>query len=226
MDLMMTTKYVTASQMKEIDRAAMERYGVSASQLMENAGKAVAEEAARAAGEAAICVFCGYGNNGGDGFVAARHLINKGYKIKVFLVGKPRPLSPETKSNLNALTMLGIKLEQIVCDRDIDKVRIHIKKAGLIIDAIFGIGIKGRLDGVYVKLIEELNSAGLPIISVDIPSGLDADMGQALPCAIRASKTVTLGFPKAGFKNPDAKAYIGELIVADIGLPAEASETI
>ena len=213
-------RYVTAADMKEIDRRAIKDCGVPAQRLMENAGKAVAEEACKLIDKGTVLVFCGYGNNGGDGLVSARHLIKKGFEVKVFFVGKPKGLSPETNSNLEKLLTMKATLGFISDEPDIEKTIGKINPA-LIVDAIFGIGIKGSLDDFYIKLIDEINSIGAPIVSADIPSGLDADSGTALRAAIKASVTVTFGYPKTGFKNPDAEAYVGRLVVANIGFPKD-----
>ena len=212
-------KYVTASEMKTIDKDAIFKYGIPAVRLMENAGRAVAEEAAKSVPKGKVAVLCGYGNNGGDGLVTARYLIGKGYDVKVFLAGKPKPFTPETKSNFEKLIKLGHSLRTISREEDIDKIFPEINKTSLIIDALFGIGIKGKLESFYVKLIDGINAVGSPVISIDLPSGLDSDTGKPLPVAVKAQKTVTLGRPKIGFKNKEAKNYTGEVIVADIGLP-------
>jgi len=212
-------RYVTAAQMKEIDRYAIQDCGIAALTLMENAGRAVAEEAKKIAPMGDAIVFAGYGNNGGDGLVAARHLLKDGHKVKVFFAGKPKSLSPETNSNLESLLKININPQFIANESDIENILGKMAKPGIIIDAIFGIGIKGTLEGFYIKLVEEINNIGAPIISVDIPSGLDADSGKPLPAAIKAHTTVTFGYPKAGFKDAEASGYVGKLIVADIGFP-------
>ena len=211
-------RYVTATEMKELDRQTIEEHGIPAKVLMENAGAAVAREAKKASGKGPAAVFCGYGNNGGDGLVAARHLAKDGYGVTVIFAGKPKSLSPETNSNLEEILKLNINPLFI---STIDEIGPFFKKLtplAVVIDAIFGIGIKGGLDDFYKKLIEEINSLGVPIISCDIPSGLDANTGSPLPVAVKAAVTVTFGYPKAGFKNIHSKEYTGKLVVADIGL--------
>jgi len=215
-------RYVTASEMKEIDRYAIEECGIPAARLMENAGRAVADEAKKLTPNGEAIVFAGYGNNGGDGLVAARHLLKDGYKVKVFFAGKPKSLSPETNSNLELLLDMKIIPGSIFKESEIEKAFDNIKKPDIIIDAIFGIGIKGTLEGFHVKLIDKINKIGAPIISVDIPSGLDTDSGNPNPVAIKAASTVTFGYPKVGFKNAEADKFIGKLIVADIGFPDTA----
>lgn len=215
-------RYVTAAEMKEIDRRAIEDRGIPAKVLMENAGKALYEWAVKsAAGGDSAVVFCGYGNNGGDGLVAARHLIKNGYNVSIILAGKPKSLSPETNANLEEILQMGVKPQFISKKEDIEPALKNIKKNSIIIDAIFGIGIRGDLDEFYAELISGINNIGVPVVSADIPSGMDADSGKPLPVAVKAAVTVTFGHPKSGFKKAEAKECLGKLVVADIGLPAE-----
>ena len=210
--------FVTVKQMRELEDRAVKEYGMALSALMENAGRAVAAEAMQMVKKGPVAVFCGYGNNGGDGMVAARYLIKSGYRVKIFLAGIPKTFSPETNANYIKLLDLKHQPEQISAIEEIDRAFENMPNPGLIIDAIFGIGLKGMLENFHLKLIEKINTIGVPVIAVDIPSGLNADTGEPLGIAITATKTITLGCMKIGFKNPKAKACIGELVVADIGL--------
>lgn len=214
-------RYVTAEEMRKLDRDAIEKRGVGASILMENAGRAVAEEGMRIVAGKKVIVFSGYGNNGGDGFVAARHLMGSGYDVKAFLVGKPKNFSPETRSNFEKLIVSGCTPTAISEDKDMQDAFNKVGKVDLVVDAIFGIGIKGELDDFYKVLIDKINSLSSPVVSADVPSGLDSDLGMPLPVAVRATSTVTFGFPKIGFKNEDARPYLGKVVVADIGLESE-----
>jgi len=214
-------KYVTAQEMREIDRSAIEA-GVPASELMENAGRAVAVEAMKLAKSGSIAVFCGYGNNGGDGFVSARYLKKKGYDVSVYVMGRPRSMTQESSDNLEKLFSLGVKVD-IVSDKDhTDSLFKSLIKPALVIDALFGTGFKGPLDDFYSGIICKINSRGSSILSIDIPSGLDADTGRPSPDAIKAYLTLALGYQKTGFKSTGAKDYTGIVLVADIGLPKES----
>lgn len=219
-------RYVTAEEMRSLDKAAIEA-GTPALDLMEAAGKRIAEEAMRLTKKGGrVVIFAGYGNNGGDGLVAARHLAGNGYKVKVYFVGRPKSLSPETNSNLEALFSSNITPKTIPSKEDVAKMFAAMKPPDVAIDAIFGIGIHGSLDDLSIALIDKINSLKSPIVAADIPSGLDADTGEPLPKAIKATVTVTMGFPKAGFRNAAAKEYIGRMVVADIGLgPAAEKRT-
>ncbi|MFC1708503.1 NAD(P)H-hydrate epimerase [Candidatus Omnitrophota bacterium] len=215
--------FVSCSKMKQIDKLATERFSIPSLILMENAGRSVAQEAKKMlrGRSVPIVMLCGYGNNGGDGFVAARHLHNAGYKIKVFLIGPRKPMSADTKTNFKIISKLKIKINKITNERQVKSVMGGLRKRQLIIDAIFGIGIRGELNNFYSRLFKEINSLHLPVLSIDIPSGLDADKGIALPVAIQAHKTVTMGLIKKGFLSNLAKKYLGKIIIADISLPKE-----
>jgi len=211
-------RYVTAQEMRAIDRAAIEKRGIPAATLMERAGEAVAREVIRLAGSDLVSIVCGYGNNGGDGFVVARLLSEAGYETRVFTAGRARPFTPETQGNADKAAALGIALEPVNDEAGLGYLASSLKGSSVIVDALFGIGLRGPLDESARRVIEAINAARKPVIAVDTPSGLDADTGMPLPVAVKATKTVTMGYPKAGFRAPGAAAYLGELIIADIGL--------
>lgn len=214
-------RYVTASEAKEIDRAAIEG-GVPARELMENAGRAVAAEAVKLIKVGSVAIFCGYGNNGGDGFVAARYLKKRGCDVSVYVMGRPRSMTQESSDNLEKLFSIGIKVDIIPDKARTEFLFKSLIKPSLVIDAIFGTGFKGPLDDIITETIIGINALKATILSIDIPSGLDTDTGLPRPSAIKAYLTVALGNPKAGFKAPGAKDYTGIVVVADIGLPKEA----
>lgn len=205
-------KYVTRGEMQEIDRLAVEKHGIPVDVLMENAGRAVADAVEERASKACpVVAVCGKGNNGGDGFVAARLLAERGFEVEVLALQHSYDESTATGRNWakvrDSLDFVG---------------RFKTRPMAVIVDAIFGTGLSRPVTGREKALIGEMNRFDVrwfPIVSVDIPSGLDADTGRPLGIAVRASVTVTMGLPKAGFKNPEAKAHLGELVVADIGFP-------
>jgi len=219
----MAIKFISSSKMRKIDSLATAKFGIPSLILMENAGRSVACEAEGMirSKAASIAIFCGYGNNGGDGFVVARHLVNRGYKVVIYVVGKQKKMSKDTKMNFDIINKMRIMVRKITDQRQINIATRHIGKRQLIIDAVFGIGLKGRLDTFYCYLFKKINSSNIPILSIDIPSGLDADRGIPLPIAIKAKKTMTMGLAKKGFMNPSAKKYLGRVIVADISLPRQ-----
>lgn len=216
-------KYLTRRQMTRLDRTAIEIYHIPALILMENAGRAVAHEALRMLKQSArvvISVICGPGNNGGDGLVAARYLFNRGIKVRVFYFGKiDKALNKgDAGINLSIALKMGLPVKEAL-NISVNQVLRQIKKSKLTIDALFGIGLQRPISGRLKDLIEGLNRLGNPVMAVDVPSGLDCDKGIPLGVAVEASRTVTLGAPKIGFKKRSARSYIGELIVADISLP-------
>lgn len=206
--------FVSVKQMRKIDAVTSSKYGISSLILMENAGKALADEAGKILTKIKnknTAVVCGSGNNAGDGFVAARYLINKGFNVKVVLVKKKQSFfKGDCKINFDILKKLKA---------DISFERRHIKKAGLLIDAVLGTGLNGIVDGYIAEIIEEINASGAYVISADIPSGMNGDTGEIMGCAVKADKTVTFACPKNAFKNTQTKRYTGKIITADIGIP-------
>ena len=209
-------KIITVSEMKELDRKAIEEFGISSITLMENAGRNVAEiaiDVLKGASGKKVAIFCGTGNNGGDGFVAGRYLLEQGIEVLVYIIGDKARIKNDPLINLNKLEKMGVKINKISLPIKID--------ATLIIDAIFGIGLKGEVKGEVRDIITDLNNTNIPIISIDIPSGMDADTGKILGEAIKAKKTVTMQFPKKGFYIGKASEHTGEVITVDIGIPKE-----
>jgi len=199
--------------MQGLDQRAIEEIGIPSIVLMENAGRGVGETAMDMLGGASgksIAVFCGTGNNGGDGFVAARYLVRQGVEVKVYIIGEKGRIKNDPAINLNILERMGFGIIEIAAPVELD--------VDLAIDAIFGIGLKGEVKGLARDIIADLNRQNTHILSVDVPSGLDADTGEVLGEAIRAKKTVTMQFPKKGFYINKGLAHVGEVVVADIGL--------
>ncbi|MBN1405413.1 MAG: NAD(P)H-hydrate epimerase [Candidatus Omnitrophica bacterium] len=216
------TRIVTAKQMKAVDVLATKRFGIPALLLMENAGRSAVIEALKMLPKnckARVAIFCGYGNNGGDGFVCARHLINKGIRAQVYLVGKKKKFSRETDINYYILRKMKQKFKLIKSAEAAANLKNEIKNCRLIIDGIFGIGLKGKLDEFYKKLFHMLNISKVPILALDIPSGLDADTGKCLGSALCAKKTVTFGLLKKGLVKKQARKFTGKIIIGDISLP-------
>ena len=216
-------KFVSSQQMRKIDRAASKRFGIPPLLLMENAGRSVYEvaQAMLKNKKSRIAIFCGYGNNGGDGFVTARHLVNHGYPVNVFLVGAKKKMSDESRVNFKIINRMKVNIQRLFRREHVCVLGRHLQGTELLIDAIFGIGMRGALNSFYGELIEQINKSNIPIVAVDIPSGLDADRGVVVSSAIRAQKTITMGLLKKGFRNPTAKEYLGKVIVADISLPQQ-----
>jgi len=211
---------ISTRQAQAFDRYAQDKLGIPSIILMENAGRSVAEEAIKMGtkGLGFVAVVCGTGNNGGDGFVAARHLLNTGIKVNVFIIGSRSKLKNDPKINLNILLKMGQRVKWVRSVKDLK----GIKRSDLIIDALFGIGLNSSVSGIYFDAINILNNSGIPILSVDVPSGLDADNGKVLGAAVRAKRTVTFIAPKKGFFRTDGPAHCGKIIVRDIGIGKDA----
>ena len=210
-------------QSRAFDTWAINGLGMPGVVLMENAGRSCAEliiEKLSATAKPRVCVFCGTGNNGGDGFVIARHLLNQGITVIVVICGNRGKIKGDAKTNLDILKKLNAHIEQLNLDdagHVKDRVAALAKNADMIVDAIFGTGLTGELRDDYRRLIENINSQGQPILAVDIPSGLDCDTGLPLGAAIKAKYTVTFAAVKKGFAVENARTYTGEIYVASIG---------
>lgn len=212
-------KNLTAQQIQQLDRRTIEAYGIPSVVLMENAGRAVARKIFQdfPKRNLRVVIFCGTGNNGGDGFVVARHLREDGAKVRVFLAGKIRDLKPDAAVNCGILTRLGQRVDEIaVVDR---KVLRGIAAADVVVDALFGVGLNRPLNDFFCGLIDALNAGGKPIVAIDLPSGLDATAGTIWGRAVRAQQTVTFTFPKKGFYRNAGPAHAGRITVVDIGIP-------
>jgi hydroxyethylthiazole kinase-like uncharacterized protein yjeF len=215
---------VTAEQMREIDRLTIEKYGVPSLTLMERAGEAVTRAIQKRFARNAkkgVLIVAGKGNNGGDGLVVARLLKKKRIPCEVALLARAEELSIDATHNLRAYLKLKGKVTEISAQR-LDLLSARMSKNAVIVDAILGTGIKSEVRGLFADAITLINAAGLPVVAVDIPSGLDTDKGGPLGVAIQAEMTAALGFPKLGEVIYPGVRYTGQLVVADIGLDERA----
>lgn len=210
---------LSAKQAKAIDKLALKKFGLSTLVLMENAGRAVAQEVEKQYKRSnKLAVVCGKGNNGGDGFVALRHLLVKGIKGDLFLLGNVNDLTSESRKNLEILVKLKQKVIQIK-----ENSILSFKKYDLIIDGLLGVGIKGIVRDSHQKVIIAINKSKAEIISIDIPSGLDATTGKMHGACVNADITVTFIAKKRGLLVADGLLHSGRIIVKDIGLPIKKS---
>ena len=195
-----------------------EYFGVSQLQLMENAGHNIALEiASRFKPDKSVAIFCGLGGNGGDGFVAARHLSSMGFNVTVILAGKAKEISHRTAlENWNALQFLK---ESVSIHEVDDSSLIPDVTAEIVVDALLGTGTKGKLKPPISQLVEKINALNSFRVAVDVPTGIDSDTGETLSTAVKANLTITFHRTKKGLEN--AKEHVGELTVKDIGLPKE-----
>ncbi len=214
---------MTKDQVRAVDSWAINTLGIPGVVLMENAGRSCAElikDKLKDIAHPKVCIFCGTGNNGGDGYVIARHLSNSGFEVVVVICGNREKVKGDAKINLDILERLGRPIEQLN-PRDGDgpgRVKAFTADADMVVDGLFGTGLSGQLSNEYKQLIETINACNCPILAVDIPSGLDCDNGQPLGAAIRASYPVTFGAVKPGFASGSAAQYTGEIFVASIGV--------
>jgi hydroxyethylthiazole kinase-like uncharacterized protein yjeF len=216
-------KVLTSFQMKEIDRRTIEEIGIPGPVLMENAGiritAAIVKRFPRIV-EEHIVVIAGKGNNGGDGFVVARHLYNMGARPTVLLLAGKEEAKGDAALNLAIAERIGIEIIETPTEAEWKKHRIEAWHASVIVDAIFGTGLLKPAEGLFAAAIEDINKSKAFKVAVDIPSGLSSDVHLVTGPAIKADLTVALAAPKIGHVLPPAEDYVGELVVADISVPA------
>ncbi len=224
-------KILTAAETREVDRLTTERYGIPSLTLMENAGRSIAEfirEQFPSFIRRKILVLCGKGNNGGDGFVVARHLLQMGAKPVVCLFASEQELRGEAAANLNRWKQAGGEVVAIADTRALDSALRDLPASSLIIDALLGTGARGPVEGLLRRAIEAINARkpGIRTVAVDIPSGVNADTGEVASAAVLADFTVTFTAPKRGFFYGAAADYQGQLVVREIGSPPELIEEV
>ncbi len=218
-------KLVTAREMAAIDRRAIDELGVPGVVLMENAGRIAANELlARFPGGRlrSAAILAGSGNNGGDGFVIARHLMERGVKVAVICLKERSGLQGDALTNLEILENLGQHVTHTTDKEVLKGFGEWIFWAQVVVDALLGTGLDREVGGIYRHAVELINSLGKPVLSVDIPSGLSSDTGRPLGACVRAWLTVTFGLPKVGQVLFPGADYVGDLKVADIGIPKRA----
>ncbi len=214
-------KVATSEQMRTIDKTAIKEYGIPGIILMENAGKSVADEIIKSIPtNKTIGVFTGSGNNGGDGFVVARHLFLNNFDIRIFFAGKKEKFTESALINYNICNKLGIEIIEIGDESKFKNHRNKIKDCDIIVDAILGTGLNSALKGNILDIVNYINSLNKYVISVDIPTGIFSDKADIESSAIYANKTITFGLPKIGHILSPAKKYVGELQVKNIGFPS------
>ena len=219
---------VTSQEMREMDRLTIQKYGVPSLVLMERAGEDVTKALLNSFGKVAkggVLVVAGKGNNGGDGLVVARHLKKKRIPCEVVLLARKGELSNDAAKNLRSYLKVKGKINEVT-PGSLALLSQRLKGKRLIVDAILGTGLKKEVRGLYAEAILMINASGLPVVAVDIPSGLDSDSGKPLGPAIQAEMTVTLGYPKLGQVIYPGLSYVGDLVVSDIGIHPQAVEEV
>lgn len=212
-------KLVTAEQMRAVDREAIDNRGIPGPELMENAGRGIAERIRddillKADGQR-VAIFCGKGNNGGDGFVVGRYLHEYGAKVSIYFPGPPENLSHDAKLNYDRAFQKGVEIVEILKPEELPKTL----SADLVVDAVFGTGFSGAPHGLPADFIEGINKCNLPVVAVDCPSGLDVDTGKFGGPVTDADYTYTLALPKIGLYYSPGREKAGIVEVVPIGVP-------
>lgn len=212
---------LSRAQMRAYDRFAIESCHVPGVVLMENAGRGAADAISRIASldDSRFVVVCGSGNNGGDGFVVARHLLSRGARVHVFLVAQSEKVTGEARINHDAYIDVGGPYTELPPDSDLGLLERGLAEADVIIDAVFGTGLDRPIEGYLQEVIECINRAPGRRIALDVPSGLDADSGAPLGTCVEASETITFGHLKIGLLTPEGARIAGDVEVVDLGVP-------
>ena len=223
--------FLTRAQVRDVDRRAIEEYGISGIVLMENAGRNAATliQGWTPPG-GVVAIVCGRGSNGGDGFVIARHLSNAGIRVELFLACDPGQLIGDAATNARIAGRMALPSHPFDSPERIMQAKSRLARAAVIVDAILGTGFSGNVRSpldLAIEAINEADRAGKAIIvAVDLPSGLDCDTGAPSNTTVRATHTITFVAAKAGFAAPAAAAFTGQVHVADIGAPGALVQAI
>src|SRR6185295_16656239 len=215
-------RVLNTQQMREADRRTIDEIGIPSIVLMENAGRqavAAMEAAFDDLPTSHVGVLCGRGNNGGDGFVVARTLVQRGVETSVFLLGAVSDVRGDARTNLEVLGRIGLTVVEITNAQEWELHFSEISQCELLVDAVLGTGFHGQLSGLLETVVADVNGLGVPVVAIDLPTGLSADTHEVAGEAIEASMTVTLAAPKIPLILPPADSHGGDLVIADIGIP-------
>ena len=219
-------RILDASQMREADRRTIEDIGIPSIVLMENAGQQVVSAMHATFDDLSnrrIGVLCGCGNNGGDGLVVARSLWQQGIEVEIFLFGRATDVSGDAAVNLAVARNLGLPIVEVAEDDETranwEHVRSEVLGCDLLVDAILGTGLNRAIDGLLRSAVDDVNASEVPVVSIDLPSGLSADSTTPMGEAFEADVTVTLAAPKPALLMSPAELWAGDLVIADIGIP-------
>ncbi len=211
---------LSREEARALDQRAMLDLGIPGVVLMENAGRGIAELLRSLGIQGLVVVCCGRGNNGGDGFVIARHLHNAGVAVRVLLFARPEELTGDAEVNYQILHRSGFPVTTIPMDPlDDTALRQELSLADWIVDALFGSGLKGVLRPPFDRIVAAINDSPARVLAVDIPSGLDCDTGQPLGPTVRATHTATVAALKKGFLEPAGRPWLGRVHLLDMGMP-------
>ncbi|NOX59445.1 MAG: NAD(P)H-hydrate epimerase [Planctomycetes bacterium] len=217
---------LTRAQSRRVDELAVDEFKMPSLVLMENAGRNAADCIERRYGSTvesqprSVKIFCGAGNNGGDGFVIARHLCNAGFDVRLWLVGDRSRITHDAGVNLAIVSAMQLPVEDVVEGHDVGRIFDGFTQGDIIVDAMLGTGFSGNVRSPMASVISGINALqGCRVVSIDVPSGLDCDTGQHGNACVRADLTVTFVAAKSGFASSEAQSNLGEVVVADIGAP-------
>jgi len=222
-------RILNSAQMREADRRTIEDVGIASIVLMENAGRQVVAAIEAVHGhllESAVAVLCGRGNNGGDGFVVARTLYQRGVDVSVFLLGHVAEVRGDARINLEILSRLGLSVVEIADSESWELHGSEVTDCPLVVDAIFGTGLNAPLTGLLETVVADVNASNAIVVSIDLPSGLSADSHEPIGDSIEATTTVTVGAPKLPLVLPPAESRAGDIVIADIGIPPAVIDSL
>jgi hydroxyethylthiazole kinase-like uncharacterized protein yjeF len=222
-------RLVTASEMQEMDRIAIEAFGIPGVVLMENAGRGAAEAFMchfSPPPGARVLILCGRGNNGGDGYVMARYFHERGLQVSVVVLSELARIAGDARIHLQIIQHMGIRILEVPGQERWDSIRGELENHSFVVDAILGTGLNAPVRGFYGRVIEDVNRSGRPVAAVDIPSGLNADTGVVMGVAVKAMLTITFGFAKVGQVVFPGAERVGRLVRVDISIPKAVSERL
>lgn len=217
--------HLTTAQVRAVDRLAAERYHMPSILLMEHASLSLFAEARRLMQQESLqsaLILAGPGNNGGDGLAMARHLHNAGIRAPVVLTGEPERLRGDARTNFDIARAIGVGIAPVRGAAEVEQAAASLPRPLLVVDALLGTGVDRALGGVLGELVAWINAErrGL-VLAVDVPSGLDSDLGPVHGDCVRADVTVTFVARKVGFRAPGADRCLGRVVVGSIGVPPE-----
>jgi ADP-dependent NAD(P)H-hydrate dehydratase / NAD(P)H-hydrate epimerase len=222
-------RVLNAAQMREAERITIDDIGIGSLVLMECAGRQVVstlEQRVDELDESRVAVLCGPGNNGGDGFVVARTLLQAGHDVSVFVIGRAADVTGDARTNLDILGRLGHTVVEIGNEQDWELHGSEVSASDLIVDALFGTGLSRPLEGLFETVVRDINASGLPVVAIDLPSGLSGSTADVIGPAVEADLTVTFAAPKLPHVLPPAEAHCGEVVTVEIGIPSEIIDAL